>query len=306
VHYRAALALDPDFDDAHRNLANALRTKRRFGEAEQHYRAAAAANPRDPDTFEEWGRMLALLGRNDEAREQLWRSIELAQRARVVALLGVIAMREGKAAEGAHYFGIARYLNDRLANVMRHLAAALAGAGQPERALHFAEVALARRADAVGHALHARVLWQTGEGRAALAAWQRALQLDPDLEIARFELGWMLASETVEQGGDPVAALELARAVGPSSASGYAWRALEARALAQLGRAEPAAQTARVAAVEARAFGRADVAAALERRAERYSAGERPEKPLVAPPGLRLQGFESGPSLATSAPASAG
>jgi len=76
-HYAAALARNPRYLRAHVNWGNALARQRRFHEAIEHYRAAHAIDPRAVDPQLYWG--LALLGLGDVP----------AARARLVAVLAI-------------------------------------------------------------------------------------------------------------------------------------------------------------------------------------------------------------------------
>jgi tetratricopeptide (TPR) repeat protein len=64
--FRAAVAIDPNFVEAHNNLANTLTALRRYDEAIPAYRAALSLRPEYPVALYNLGNALVELGRHDE------------------------------------------------------------------------------------------------------------------------------------------------------------------------------------------------------------------------------------------------
>ncbi len=67
AHYRLALAMKPDFANAHNNLGNAWEGLGNSAAALQEYRQALEINPRDVDALRNFGLLLARQGRWEEA-----------------------------------------------------------------------------------------------------------------------------------------------------------------------------------------------------------------------------------------------
>ncbi|MFP3939994.1 MAG: FG-GAP-like repeat-containing protein [Thermoanaerobaculia bacterium] len=82
-HFRRALALDPDHEDARYYLAAALVAQEEVGEALEHLRELARRNPQSHRAFKRWGTLEALAARSpeelDEAAKALERSLEINQ-----------------------------------------------------------------------------------------------------------------------------------------------------------------------------------------------------------------------------------
>ena len=70
-HYRRAIAINPDYADAHVNWGNALVRGARFAEAIDHYGSALTINAENADAQRNWGVALAQQGKlaNTMAKE---------------------------------------------------------------------------------------------------------------------------------------------------------------------------------------------------------------------------------------------
>ena len=75
--YRRSLAVRPDQALARVNLGNILRQSERFAEAEGQYAAAAALGFVEGRFLVNYGMVLAVLGKRDEAREVWRRALDL-------------------------------------------------------------------------------------------------------------------------------------------------------------------------------------------------------------------------------------
>lgn len=155
--FRAALRLRPDSADAHGNLGNALRELGRPGEAEHHLREALRRRPAYPEAHNNLGAVLRDAGQA-EAAEGCFRA----------------ALRLRPASAEAH-----RNLGQLLHALGRHAeaAASLRAAlqGRPTDAATWAELGAALRA-----------LGRPAEAEPAL---RKALHHDPACQAARIELG---------------------------------------------------------------------------------------------------------------------
>lgn len=87
-----AVALKPDFKDAHRNLGNAYLRFQRLAEAERHFRQAAALAPQDPDAANNLGAVLLHRELYAEAETHVRRALAL-QPAHPGALRNMGALR---------------------------------------------------------------------------------------------------------------------------------------------------------------------------------------------------------------------
>ena len=78
-NYERALQLDPDYFEAHNNLANALNAAGRPQEALAHFEQALRLKPDSATIHFNLGITLAAIGRGQEAISHYQRAIELAQ-----------------------------------------------------------------------------------------------------------------------------------------------------------------------------------------------------------------------------------
>ena len=74
---RQAIALKPDFAEAHYNLGNTLKMLGRLDEAETNYRKAIALKPDFAEALNNFGNTLQEMGRLDEAEASLRRAIAM-------------------------------------------------------------------------------------------------------------------------------------------------------------------------------------------------------------------------------------
>ena len=72
-----ALALKPDYAEAHNNLANTLLEQRRLGEAEESFGCSIALRPNIAETHYNLGLALQALGRLGEAEASYERAIAI-------------------------------------------------------------------------------------------------------------------------------------------------------------------------------------------------------------------------------------
>lgn len=77
-HYRAALAMDPDYGRAHYNLANTLERLGENAESERHYLLAINYEPSLVEARVNYASLLTKTGRDEEAEEALQRAFAFA------------------------------------------------------------------------------------------------------------------------------------------------------------------------------------------------------------------------------------
>lgn len=158
-----ALALQPDYPNAHYNLGNALKELGRVREAVASYKNALTQNPNSADAHFNLGNVLQDLGDLDQA---------VASFAKAIAL---------KPDYGAAHFN--------MANALKSL-----GAMEDAVAAYRSAVAiLPQSADVhlnLGHALH-----ELGKGEDAIASYRAAVAINPEFWDAHYNLGKVLMSE---------------------------------------------------------------------------------------------------------------
>ncbi len=177
AHLRAALALVPDFPDAHNNLGTALGSQGDLEGAIVEFRAALRSQE-TADTRHNLGFALLRLGRTDEAMRELERALVLDPRhARAHATLGNVLGAQG-----------------RLAEAEQHLAAALER--QPDDPV-------TRRAQAVTLTLEGKV-------EQGIAAYEQLLALVPDDADALNNIAWIRATHADARHRDGAQAVRLA------------------------------------------------------------------------------------------------
>ena len=78
-HNRRAIALKPDYTDAHTNLASALASQGKWSEAEVHFRRTLSQSPQSPQAYSNLAGALQAQGKQDEALGVLARGLAVAE-----------------------------------------------------------------------------------------------------------------------------------------------------------------------------------------------------------------------------------
>ena len=78
-HNRRAIALKPDYTDAHTNLASALASQGKWSEAEVHFRRTLSQSPQSPLAYSNLAGALQAQGKQDEALGVLARGLAVAE-----------------------------------------------------------------------------------------------------------------------------------------------------------------------------------------------------------------------------------
>ena len=158
-----ALALQPDYANAHYNLGNVLKELGRADEAIASYQQSLAQNPESADAHFNLGNVLQDLGDLDQA---------------VVSFANAIALQPDYGA--AHF---------NMGNALKSL-----GAMEDAAAAYRSAVAILPQSAAVhlnlGHALH-----QLGKADDAIASYRAAVAINPEFWDAHYNLGRVLMSE---------------------------------------------------------------------------------------------------------------
>jgi protein O-mannosyl-transferase len=238
---------NPDFPDAHNNLANVLVTQKQPAEAMIHYRKAIEINPDFAEAHCGLADQLAIQGSLEEAVAEYQKTVQLKTNYLTAHYnLGVVLARLGRLEEAAAHFRMAIQLNPRYANAHGNLANVLVGQGNLLEAVEEYQ----RTIDLEPRSAQARyklglALQAQRDFRAAIAAYQQALELDPAHLQARLSLSWLLATspdDAVRHGSQAVELAEQVRTIARTE-----WPQLLdtlAAAYAETGRFPEAIQTA--------------------------------------------------------------
>jgi tetratricopeptide (TPR) repeat protein len=281
--FEAALARDPDYRDAHVNLAFVLAASGQLAAAEPHFARATALDSLDLDARHSWAVALAQLGRDLQAREVLGAlldevSITDALRARTHADLGRLAEKGGRGAEALEHLtaAVAGFPEDL--GHRRALAGVLGRMGQFEEAAAQLTEVVKRAPEDVESRFGAVMALLLGtrfnEARALL---EEGLSDQPAGQPAalplRHLLARVLATAPDDQARDGVRALALAQEVFRDTRN-LDHAQTVAMAFAEAGDFASAIAWQERVIAQARQVGRTPIIARAERRLARYRVGE--------------------------------
>ena len=193
VHLRQALEAARGSTGALQNIAEALRKQGRYEESIDTYRAVLALDPEFAMAYAGMGDSLFRLERYEAAIESLDRSVDLhphppTATARLI-LMGTASARLGRADAAATHYERAVEIEPGNPDALDHLAKARFEARRYEEALALYRALLEIRPE--GARIHSNLgatLYYLGRPEDALRSFERALSLDPELEIARSSL----------------------------------------------------------------------------------------------------------------------
>jgi len=174
---------------AHDNLGGALLLLGKPDEAYSHFQAAADINPLDPMSRSNLGVYLQEHGKLAEAMEQYNRTINLTSDAGLLAAtyanLGVAYRKLGEDEKARDSYDQALRLNPNQSNAYMGLGQLLEKKNRPDDAIHNYARAVELRPTDTGFLLLGHALESAGRRAEALAAYQAALKLSPDLPEAQ-------------------------------------------------------------------------------------------------------------------------
>ncbi len=235
VLYRRAIALKPDYVEAHNNLGIALAAMGRIDEAMARYRRVLALNPDYPDALGNLAAALLSKGKLPDAIAHYKRLLLLKpDNAAAHYSLGVALDASGETEAAVERYMRAIALKPDYAAAHNNLAIALAAMGNSAAALAHYGKAIAsdpRHAEAQNNL--GNLYRELGSFDAALAHYERAIEIRPDNVEAHYHRAEI---KTFHRSDPDVAALEklAARADLPAKKSPYVHFAL-ARAFEDVG-----------------------------------------------------------------------
>jgi len=277
VHLQAALALAPDYPNAHHLMGVALSEVGRVEEAEHHYRIAIGGDHATALTYYCLGTLLAGQQRWDEAIAQY--HLALARdptHGNTYGNLAIALAQRGEYPEAVALLERGLALEPDSPELLFNYGLALRRAGRLVEARQAFERLRALRPDDLA-ARHNLVSLDLDAGAAdrARAGLEELVRAHPEDPVARVRLAWLLVSHPNASLRDGQRGLALAREL---SADGRRREPplldLLAAALAETGAGQRAAQVGREAARLAAEAGSADLAAQINARVALYESGQ--------------------------------
>ncbi len=267
--FEHALELDPEFDDAWRGLGGSLMALERPAEALPNYERAVALDPLDYQAWGGLGAVLAMQGRIQEAEAAHRRSLAIFADERVVTNYGRVLALLGRSDDAIEMYRNALRLDPKLASASMQLGLLYEELGRPAEALRELEHAVRLTADPEARLSLATALWGVGRAAEAIAALRELVGAHPGWPTAANNLAWMLATSADPTLRDPERAVALAEA---QQQAGSADLDTLAAALAAAGRFQDAVASADAALGAARAAGNSALAGEISSRRARYAA----------------------------------
>ncbi|WDR89583.1 tetratricopeptide repeat protein [Burkholderia ambifaria] len=189
AHYRRAVALRPDYPEAHNNLGNALRDARDPAEAMQSCSRAIELRPGYAEAYNNLGNVLQDLGELDAAAASYGKAIAFHPAyAEAHSNLGNVLRAQERHADAIVQYRRAIELNPALRVAHRGLAIALRATDDFDGALEHARAGL-EPDDAEGHCTLGRSLRSMNDFDGAARLFERACEIDPGYAPAWCRLG---------------------------------------------------------------------------------------------------------------------
>lgn len=194
VHLRRAVALAPDFPNAHFNLAVALTRRGALAEAIDHYRYLLKLRPKFPDAHYLLAVDLYNTGQSEEAIKYYRQALQLKPAdAKARNGLGNALADRGRLAEAVEQYREAIKINPAYAGAYFNLGIALADRGDLDEAARQYRTALQLEPDnANAHNNLADILARQGQRETAIDHFREALRLKPDFPEAQRGLSRLL------------------------------------------------------------------------------------------------------------------
>src|SRR5450759_2036944 len=198
AHVGRAVALDPDFAEAHNDRGVILAANGLFAEALSCFESAVALNPRYNEARNNFGQGLRSLGRFDEALTQFELVLKSAPDSVLAHFnLASVFERLGRNPDAEKHYRSAISLRPDFVDAYVHLASLLQNTGRLPEAFAHAERAVALRPDSAGARNNlGNILRAMGRRDDAMAQYETALRIDPNSFMAHYNCGVALRGET--------------------------------------------------------------------------------------------------------------
>jgi tetratricopeptide (TPR) repeat protein len=189
-----ALAIKPDYAEAHNNLGNALKDLGRAEEAVASFRKALDVKPDNAKAHFNLGNLLCDLGEHDAAAASYQKAVAIApDYAEAYLNLGNLLQDQGKLDQAAASFREAIAIKPDMPEAHFNLGNALKSLGQLEAAVECYHQALAVKPDYAGaHGNLGNALKHLGQLEEAVASYRQALVIKPDCVEDQSNLGLAL------------------------------------------------------------------------------------------------------------------
>jgi len=190
IHYRRALAMQPDYAPAHVNLGMVLVALHRPDEAIEAYQRAIELDLADVDLDVKLGTALLQAGRAPEAVERFRRAIAAGRgSAETYNNLGIALLRAGRTQEAISAYKESLQADPKNGPLYFRLGSLLAESEQFREAIEVFRAGLALMPESPqGHNNLGGALAASGRTAEAIAEFEQALRLDPNLVSARRNL----------------------------------------------------------------------------------------------------------------------
>jgi protein O-GlcNAc transferase len=198
AHVGRAVALDPDFAEAHNDRGVILAGNGLFAEALPCFERAVALNPRYNEARNNFGQGLRSLGRFDEALTQFELVLRSAPDSALAHFnLASVFERLGRNPDAEKHYRSAISLRPDFVDAYIHLASLLQNTDRLPEAFAHAERAVALRPDSAGARNNfGNILRAMGRRDDAIAQYETALRIDPNSFMAHYNCGVALRGET--------------------------------------------------------------------------------------------------------------
>ena len=194
ARYEEAIQADPKNQDIHFLLGRELLAQGKKEEAEKRFREALALNPEDARCHNELGTLLEERGETDEAMRHYEEALRAApQFGYVLYKMGKLLSGQGKYTEAEARFEEALNLDPDNQDLYYLIGRELVAQGRKEEGQRYFERALSMNPDDARVHNDLALLIGAGDPEAAIAHFEKALQIAPNFTLALNNWGNLLA-----------------------------------------------------------------------------------------------------------------